>query len=165
VFTGAGTLAKAGTGSLTGQILTVFPPDRTEYFFTDNGPTFLQAAQDRFEEKFPFVEYKIFDCEKDPVAQGFEPHHFDLIVASNVIHATTDLAVTMGNLRKALAPDGILMFLEVTWRRAALDNVFGLLPGWWRFADKELRKRTALLTRAEWEKFLTSRDFLLPLPL
>ncbi|MDH4410932.1 MAG: SDR family NAD(P)-dependent oxidoreductase, partial [Verrucomicrobiales bacterium] len=149
----------AGTGSLTGQILTVFPPDRTEYFFTDNGPTFLQAAQDRFEEKFPFVEYKIFDCEKDPVAQGFEPHHFDLIVASNVIHATADLAVTMGNLRKALAPDGILMFLEVTWRRAALDNVFGLLPGWWRFSDKELRQRTALLTRAGWEKFLTSRDF------
>jgi microcystin synthetase protein McyG len=94
----------AGTGSLTGQILTVFPPDRTEYFFTDNGPTFLQAAQDRFEEKFPFVEYKIFDCEKDPVAQGFEPHHFDLVVASNVIHATADLAVTMNNLRKASLP-------------------------------------------------------------
>lgn len=149
----------AGTGSLTGQILTVFPPDRTEYFFTDNGPTFLQAAQDRFEENFPFVEYKIFDCEKDPVAQGFEPHHFDLIIASNVIHATADLSVTMGNLRKALAPDGILMFLEVTWRRAALDNVFGLLPGWWRFSDKELRKRSALLTRSEWEKFLTSLDF------
>ncbi len=149
----------AGTGSLTGQILPVFPSDRTEYFFTDNGPSFLQAAQDRFEEEYPFVEYKMFDCEKDPAAQGFEPHHFDLVIASNVIHATSDLKATLGNLRRCLAPNGILMFLEVTWRRAALDNVFGLLPGWWRFADTDLRKRTALLTRAQWEQLLTALEF------
>jgi len=149
----------AGTGSLTGHILTVFPPDRTEYYFTDNGPTFLQSAQDRFEEKFPFVEYKLFDCEKDPVAQGFEAHHFDLVIASNVIHATADLKATLNNLRKCLAPDGLLMFLEVTWRRATLDNVFGLLPGWWRFKDTDLRKRSALLSRSDWEKFLSTLEF------
>lgn len=149
----------AGTGSLTGQILPVFPADRTEYAFTDNGPSFLQAAQDRFGEEFPFVEYKMFDCEKDPEAQGFEPHHFDIVIASNVIHATADLRATLNNLRRCLAPDGILMFLEVTWRRAALDNVFGLLPGWWRFADSDLRKRSALLTRSEWEALLNDLDF------
>ncbi len=149
----------AGTGSLTGQILSVFPADRTEYFFTDNGPSFLQAAQDRFEEEYPFVEYKMFDCEKDPEAQGFEPHHFDLVIASNVIHATADLKATLANLRRCLAPDGLLMFLEVTWRRGALDNVFGLLPGWWRFSDTDLRKRSALLTRTEWEGLLGELDF------
>lgn len=149
----------AGTGSLTGQILSVFPPDRTEYFFTDNGPSFLQAAQDRFEETYPFVEYKLFDCEKDSVAQGFEPHHFDIVLASNVIHATADLRSTLHNLRKCLAPNGMLLFLEVTWRRATLDNVFGLLPGWWRFSDKDLRQRSALLTRTQWESLLTELEF------
>jgi len=149
----------AGTGSLTGHILSVFPPDRTEYYFTDNGPSFLQAAQDRFEEEFPFVDYKMFDCEKSPEAQGFEPQSFDIVLASNVIHATSDLRATLGNLRECLAPDGILMFLEVTWRRATLDNVFGLLPGWWRFADSDLRKRSALLTRAQWESLLTELEF------
>lgn len=144
----------AGTGSLTSNILNVFPSDRTEYVFTDNGPLFLQAAEDRFGEDYPFVEYKMFDCEKDPEAQGFEPHHFDIILASNVIHATEDLKATFHNLQRALAPDGILMFLEVTWRRAALDNVFGLLPGWWRFKDTDLRKDSALLSREEWEAFL-----------
>mgnify|MGYP001005791809 CR=1 FL=1 len=149
----------AGTGSLTGQILDVFPADRTEYIFTDNGPAFLQSAQDRFGESHPFVEYKMFDCEKDPAAQGFEAHHFDLVIASNVIHATADLKATLANLRRCLAPDGILMFLEVTWRRAALDNVFGLLPGWWRFSDTDLRKRSALLTRSEWETLLADLEF------
>lgn len=149
----------AGTGSLTSLILSVFPPDRTEYVFTDNGPSFLQAAQDRFGEAYPFVEYKLFDCEKSPVDQGFEPHHFDLVIASNVIHATADLKATLANLRRCLAPDGILMFLEVTWRRGALDNVFGLLPGWWRFSDSDLRKRSALLSRSEWESLLKELDY------
>ena len=149
----------AGTGSLTSGILPIFPADRTEYVFTDNGPLFLQSAQERFEEEYPFVEYTLFDCEKDPVAQGFEPHHFDIVLASNVIHATEDLKNTLGNLRKCLAPDGILMFLEVTWRRAALDNVFGLLGGWWRFSDSELREHSALLSREKWEELLTSLEF------
>ncbi len=149
----------AGTGSLTSEILSVFPAERTEYVFTDNGPLFLQSAQDRFGEDYPFVEFKMFDCEKSAEAQGIEPHHFDIVLASNVIHATEDLKKTLGNLRGCLAPDGILMFLEVTWRRAALDNVFGLLPGWWRFTDTDIRKDSALLTRERWEELLTELGY------
>ena len=149
----------AGTGSLTREILQVFPPERTQYVFTDNGPLFLQSAEDRFSEEFPFVEYKMFDCEKSPEAQGIDPHHFDIILASNVIHATEDLKTTLNNLRGALTEDGLLMFLEVTWRRAALDNVFGLLPGWWRFTDTDLRKDSALLSREKWEELLTDLQF------
>ncbi|MEM6279898.1 MAG: SDR family NAD(P)-dependent oxidoreductase, partial [Verrucomicrobiota bacterium] len=149
----------AGTGSLTSNLLSLFPAERTEYVFTDNGPLFLQSAEDRFGEKYPFVEYKMFDCEKDPEAQGFDPHHFDIILASNVIHATEDLKATFRNLQRALAPDGVLMFLEVTWRRAALDNVFGLLPGWWRFKDTDLRKDSALLSREAWVDFLSDLGY------
>ena len=51
------------------------------------------------------------------------------------------------------------MFLEVTWRRAALDNVFGLLPGWWRFTDTEMRKDSALLSRDQWEELLSDLGY------
>ncbi len=98
-------------------------------------------------------------CEKAPEAPGLEPRHFELVIASNVIHATADLKATLANLRRCLAPDGLLMFLEVTWRRGALDNVFGLLPGWWRFSDTDLRQRSALLSRSEWEALLTDLEF------
>ena len=121
----------AGTSSLTSKVLDVFPADRTEYVFSDNGPLFLQTAEEKFGEKYHFVEYKMFDCEKDPEHQvGL--HKYDIVLASNVVHATADLKETLKNLQRCLAPNGILMFLEVTWRRAALDNVFGLLGGWWR---------------------------------
>ncbi|MDF1754990.1 MAG: amino acid adenylation domain-containing protein [Verrucomicrobiales bacterium] len=144
----------AGTGSLTAKILEIFPSDRTEYVFTDNGPLFLQTAEEKFGEQYPYVEYKMFDCEKDPEFQvGL--HKYDIVLASNVVHATADLKETLKNLQRCLAPDGILMFLEVTWRRAALDNVFGLLGGWWRFTDKELRQHSALLSRKQWEGLLT----------
>ncbi len=144
----------AGTGSLTKEILPLFPADRTEYVFTDNGPLFLQSAKDKFSEAYPFVEYTLFDCERDPVDQGIAPHGFDIVLASNVVHATADLRQTLSMLSRCLAPDGLLMFLEVTWRRAPLDNVFGLLPGWWRFSDTDLRQHSALLTRARWEDLL-----------
>ncbi len=144
----------AGTGSLTAGLLDVFPADRTEYVFTDNGPLFLAAAEEKFGEKYPFVEYKMFDCEKDPEFQvGL--HQYDIVLASNVIHATQDLKATLKNIQRSLAPDGVFMFLEVTWRRAALDNVFGLLGGWWRFTDNDLRKHSALLSRQQWEGLLT----------
>lgn len=149
----------AGTGSLTKEILPVFPADRTEYVFTDNGPMFLQTAKDKFGEEYPFVDYTLFDCERDPVDQGIDLHNFDIVLASNVIHATADLKQTLGMLRRCLAPDGLLMFLEVTWRRAPLDNVFGLLPGWWRFSDTDLRKNSALLSRDRWQELLSECGF------
>ena len=149
----------AGTGSLTGEVLKVLPPDRAEYVFTDNGPLFLQGAKDKFGEQYPFVDYTLFDCEKDPVDQKLEAHSFDIVLASNVIHATADLNETLTKLRRCLAPDGILLFVEVTWRRPSLDNVFGLLPGWWRFADTKLRPHSALLSRGDWESLLTDCGF------
>jgi len=149
----------AGTGSLTSRVLPLFPSDRTEYVFSDNGPLFLQSAQEKFGEAFPYVEYSLFDCEKDPADQDIEPHHYDIVLASNVIHATKDLRSTLTNLRRCLAPDGVLLFLEVTWRRAPLDNVFGLLPGWWRFEDYDLRERSALMSRGQWEELLTALGF------
>jgi amino acid adenylation domain-containing protein len=149
----------AGTGSLTKEILPVFPADRTEYLFTDNGPLFIQSARDKFSEPYPFVEYTLFDCERDPVDQGIEPYSFDIVLASNVIHATADLKQTLAKLARCLAPDGLLMMLEVTWRRAPLDNVFGLLPGWWRFTDTDLRQRSALLSRSGWEQLLRDAGY------
>ncbi|NNE90007.1 MAG: amino acid adenylation domain-containing protein [Verrucomicrobiales bacterium] len=149
----------AGTGSLTQRILPAFPADRTEYLFTDTGPLFVANAKDKFGEQYPFVEYAMFDVEKDPVDQGIEPHNYDIIIASNVIHATADLKQTLNVVRRCLAPDGLFMFVEVTWRRAPLDNVFGLLPGWWRFTDTDLRERSALLSRSRWESLLTECDY------
>ena len=149
----------AGTGSLTRRVLPALPADRTEYFFSDNGPMFLAAAKEKFGESYPFVEYTVFDVEKSPTDQGLPTHNFDIVLASNVIHATADLRKSLAVVQQCLAPDGLFLFLEVTWRRAPLDNVFGLLPGWWRFRDSDLRTHSALLSRRQWEELLQDSGF------
>nr|AHZ46164.1 PKS/NRPS hybrid [uncultured bacterium 12-5D] len=145
----------AGTGSLTRAVLPSLHSDRTEYTFSDNGPAFIVEAKKQFADH-SFIQYTIFDVEKDPAEQGIDPHGYDLILATNVVHATSDLKHTLANLQSCLAANGILMFLEVTNRlRPSFDNVFGLLKGWWQYTDTELRPHSALLERHEWERLLS----------
>ncbi len=143
----------AGTGSLTREVLKVLPADRTEYVFTDVGPAFLTAARHEFCD-YPFIDYQTFDLEKPAGEQGLQPHGYDLILASAVLHATEDLRRTLANIEWCLAEDGMLLFLEPIHRRATTDTIFGGLPGWWKFTDTDLRPHHALMERAKWERLL-----------
>lgn len=148
----------AGTGSLTRNILPILPSDRSEFTFTDNSPIFFNEARKLFSD-YDFVEYELLDIEKDPSEQGVDLHSFDLIIATNVVHATHDLKHTLSIIKKLLASKGIFMFLEVTTPRISLDMVFGQLKGWWQFTDTELRKHSALLSREQWENLLKDCEF------
>jgi amino acid adenylation domain-containing protein/thioester reductase-like protein len=149
----------AGTGSFTRQLLPMLPANRTEYLFTDVGPAFLTAAKKRFAE-YPYVEYRTFDVEKDPQAQGIQPGSFDIIVGSLVLHATADLKQVLANLRSCLSEGGMLLFLEAFPRRHAWDLTFGLLSGWWRYTDIARRSHSPLLKRDQWLALLTECGYL-----
>ena len=116
----------AGTGSLTSQVLPVLPADRTEYLFTDIGPAFLTAAKSQFED-YSFIDYKVFDLEKAAAEQGIDPHGYDLILASDVFHATADLRLSFANVQSCLAADGMLVFLEPTHCRSGRGRKVGVI--------------------------------------
>src|SRR5262249_40078304 len=119
---------------------------------------FLGKAQRKF-AAFPFVRYEVLDIEKDPIAQGFDAHGFDVIVAANVLHATRDLAETLRHARRLLAADGMLVVLEGVGKIRMLDLSFGLTEGWWRFEDASLRPDYALLSTEGWKSALASVGF------
>jgi NADPH:quinone reductase-like Zn-dependent oxidoreductase/thioesterase domain-containing protein/SAM-dependent methyltransferase/acyl carrier protein len=149
----------AGTGTLTRTVLPVVPAHRTEYLFTDIGQSFLAAAQARF-TGHPFIEYRVFDLERDPARQGIPTGHFDLVIASNALHATADLRQTLAHVRQTLAPGGLLLFLEVVSAEWALANItFGLLKGWWRVTDGDLRPASPWIGRARWLELLADAGF------
>jgi len=151
-----------GTASLTSAILAELPEDRTEYVFTDVGAAFLDAAKTKLAE-YSFVDFKAYDLEKDASSQGFQSHSFDLILATDVLHATADLKLTLAALKSLLASDGVLLFVEVMQRMLYPEGlVFGLLDGWWRFSDPELRTDSPLLSRAQWHSLLLDCGFLQP---
>ncbi|NES40468.1 type I polyketide synthase [Moorena sp. SIO2C4] len=148
----------AGTGGTTSYILPHLNPNQTEYIFTDIGALFTSKAQEKFQD-YRFLGYQTLDIEVDPSSQGFESHRYDVIIAANVLHATTSLKQTLSHVRQLLAPGGILVLYEATTRSRWVDLIFGLLEGWWKFTDYELRPDYPLLNREQWKKVLSETGF------
>ena len=138
----------AGTGALTAHVLGMLPADRTDYVHSDLSPLFGREARQKF-AAYPFIRYELLDIEKDPVAQGFERGAFDLVLAGNVLHATTNLQQTLLHTRDLLAPGGMALVLEATRLPRWVELIFGLTDGWWRFSDDVRAGASSPLLSAE----------------
>ena len=148
----------AGTGSATELVLPELPAGRFDYVYTDISAGFFAEAEGRFGGSEASIEYRVLDIEKDPIAQGYDSHGYDLIIASNVLHATRYLEETLGHCRDLLAPSGQLLALENLRGQGWLDLTFGQLDGWWRFADS-YRPHHALASPAVWRQALGDAGF------
>ena len=148
----------AGTGGASSFLLPHLSAQRTEYIFTDISPAFTLQAQTTFAQ-YPFIQYQTLDIEKDPQAQGFKLHDYDIVIASNVLHATENLAQTLKHTRSLLAPGGLLLLLEGTAPQNWIDIIFGMTSGWWRFSDKQLRPSHPLLPGQAWCDVLQASGF------
>ncbi|MBA3773942.1 MAG: SDR family NAD(P)-dependent oxidoreductase [Ramlibacter sp.] len=149
----------AGTGGTTAHLLPELPADRAEYTYTDIGQLFLGKAKERFRE-YDFVEYRELDIEKDIEAQGFRPHYYDLVVASNVLHATPDLTETFNAVKQLMTAGGYLLVIEAVYPPPHwVDLTFGTTEGWWKCNDPALRPDYPLLTENRWRAFLKSLGF------
>ena len=125
----------AGTGGATLPILRSLTSDSEadflQYDFTDVSPGFFGAARNLLSEWSSKVTYKALDIELDAVAQGFTEASYDLVIASNVLHATHKMDNTLSNVRRLLRADGKLALIELTRLRPVWAIWAGLLPGWW----------------------------------
>jgi microcystin synthetase protein McyG len=148
----------AGTGGTTTYVLPRLQADRTNYTFTDVSPLFTERAREKF-QSFSFVDYQTLDIERNPATQRFDAHSYDIVLAANVLHATTDLHLTLKHVRELLAPQGLLILLEVTVSQRWLDLIFGLTEGWWRFKDLDLRPKHPLLSVQRWQGVLEECGF------
>ena len=148
----------AGTGGTTAHVAPRLPGDAVEYTFTDVGTAFVARARTHF-ASFPFMRFETLDLEREPEGQGFEGRRFDVVIASNVIHATSDLRRTLGRVRRLLAPGGLLVMLEVTAPQPWFDLTVGITDGWWAFADTDLRVDYPTLSRERWLQLLGECGF------
>ena len=146
----------AGTGSATASVLPELPEGLFDYMYTDISAGFFAEAEARFGDEA--IEYRPLDIEKDPVEQGFDAHGYDLLIASNVLHATRYLEETLAHCRDLLAPSGQLIALENLRGLGWMDLTFGQLDGWWRFADS-FRPHHALAGPAVWRRALGNVGF------
>ena len=147
----------AGAGSTSSFVLPRLPDDRSLYHFTDVSDLFLNRARTKF-AAFPFVRYGMLDIERDPGEQGYAPHSYDVVIAANVLHATTDLNATLQHVRSLLSSDGALVLFEATTPQSWYDTTTGLIEGWQRFADC-IRGDSPLLSPMQWTALLLANGF------
>jgi acyl transferase domain-containing protein/NADPH:quinone reductase-like Zn-dependent oxidoreductase/short-subunit dehydrogenase/ubiquinone/menaquinone biosynthesis C-methylase UbiE/acyl carrier protein len=146
-----------GTGGMTSFVLPVLPEHCTEYVFTDISSRFTAHAQHKF-ARFPFVQCRPLDIERDPSEQGFESHSFDVIIASDVLHATSDVRKTLARVKELLGSGGTLIVAELTHPWLFMTSIFGLLKGWWLF-DDDVRRDEPCISQQSWKKVLRDAGF------
>ncbi|MFI9237289.1 SDR family NAD(P)-dependent oxidoreductase [Streptomyces sp. NPDC053079] len=147
----------AGTGGLTAWLLPLLPADRTQYAFTDVSPAYFPAAQARFAD-YDFVDYRTLDLDVSPLAQGFTPESFDVIVAGYSLHAAKDVGRCLRHLASLTARDGHLIAVE-THAPEVLVGIFGMLDSFWQTDDTHLRPGSVLLPRHQWPPLLAEHGF------
>ncbi len=144
----------AGTGGTSRYILKELAEksDRIEYCYTDVSNAFLIFAKNKF-EKYDFVDYKIFNVNDDLASQGFSESSFDIICATNVIHATKNINKTLKKLNTLLRKDGVIIVSEMMSVQNFATCIFGLLDDWWNYEDRTVRlAHSPLLSRRAWEE-------------
>ncbi|MFZ0304442.1 MAG: SDR family NAD(P)-dependent oxidoreductase [Terracidiphilus sp.] len=151
----------AGTGATTMAVVDALKGHHVEYVFTDVSHAFVNAASSRFAAE-TCLRFRTLDIEHAVSKQDFAERSFDLVLAANVLHATRDIRQSLRHARSLLAPNGILILVETVRPKCWADITFGLLPGWWRFADSDLRASHPLLAAQQWVDLLLETGFETP---
>jgi 2-polyprenyl-3-methyl-5-hydroxy-6-metoxy-1,4-benzoquinol methylase len=154
----------AGTGGMTHEVLREIDGAFSSYTFTDISTGFFEKSQERLQTVgMGRMIFSALDIEKDPAAQGYALGSYDVIIASNVLHATRKLGETMANVRQLLRPGGYLLLNEVTGEMLRLRFIMSGLPGWWLGAD-DGRRFAPTITPLNGTKLCVTLDFLVSTP-
>ncbi|KAL4994903.1 hypothetical protein BDV10DRAFT_143330 [Aspergillus recurvatus] len=154
----------AGTGGVTRHTLSKIGTTRTGgplaelYHYTDISPAFFKAARKEFADWDDIMLFDKLDIEIDPASQGFELGSYDIVIAAQVLHATTAMTRTMTHVRKLMKPGATLLLVETTQDQPDTQFVFGLLPGWWLSEEPE-RAFSPTLSLPFWEQTLKASGF------
>lgn len=148
-----------GTGGATAAALSALGTSYGSYTFTDLSPGFVLDAEQRFgpegRDEAERTLFRAFDMTREPSAQGFAEHSYDVVVAVQVLHFSPDVAVSLANLRRLLKPGGFLVVSETTSCTDLLSPgmTIGTLPGWWNGINSG-RPLGPMMTLSGWDDAL-----------
>ncbi|KAI0205645.1 hypothetical protein F4808DRAFT_239972 [Astrocystis sublimbata] len=152
----------AGTGSATSRIFAALGENiagkLTKYTYTDISGSFFAEAAEEFKEYRSLMDFKVLNVENEPAQQGFDEGTYDVVVAFQVLHATSKISTTLANARRLLKPGGKLIVTELTSKIGRRSAVFGLLAGWWLGEDDD-RHWGPELSEEGWDQRLKSVGF------
>ena len=152
----------AGSGGTASSVLPVIERACKLYIFTDVSEVFLRQARVRFVD-YPFLEYKLLNIDVDTRLQGFALHQCDVIIGTNVLHATPFMRNTLHNSKELLRAGGMLIVNDLVATTAFYQHTFGMTDGWWLFAEvqdpERIGQESPLLSWRQWQALLLDNGF------
>lgn len=152
----------SGTGSMSAEVVKICDDiwgDQWEYYYTDISQSFFIKAEKKFENWKNHMKYSVFNVEQSPLAQGIPQNYFDIVLATDVIHATRNLEESLIHLRQTLRPRGVIFFTETIVEARDITYVFGLLEGYWRYEDVDWRPHHCCIAGEVWTQLLNKCGF------
>ncbi len=144
-------IAEIGTrsGSFTEFISQNLDFSNTTYTYLDTSSYFIEQKKSNVESSD--IKYSTFDMEVSPYEQGTDTHTYDIIIADNTIHRSSNVNTALDNIKSLLKGNGILIVIEQLENNCFVMNTAGFLEdGFSHFED--LRKDTflPLLNNEQW---------------
>ncbi|MCK0471884.1 SDR family NAD(P)-dependent oxidoreductase [Halalkalibacter sp. APA_J-10(15)] len=155
---GAGT---GGTSEIVFNHIDVMS-NKVQYYYTDISQSFVSFGKRKYGSQREYVDFKVLDIERDVHEQGYHDKQFDIIIATNVLHATKDISNTIRNIGHLIKDQGLLLINEATEKSSFASITFGLLDGWWLFKDGHRRiEGSPLLNISMWKEELGAHQLYL----
>lgn len=131
----------------------------SRYTWTDKSSALLENAAERFKVNASRMSFAVLDLEKDPLEQGLEAQHYDIVVCNLIAYTSADLNKALRNVRRLMKAGGKLILLESSNPDSLRASfVLGLLPSWWQ-AVEDKRKLCPLLSTTDWNEILRDNGF------
>ena len=148
----------AGVGGTSAGLVAALAPYDVQYTFTDVSNFFLAQGREMFADH-DFIDYRMFDINRPPAAQGFSACSFDVVVCANVLHNAVNVDDALAMLDRLLAPGGSMVFIDATAINHPLMISMEFKEGLHGFTDARAGTNAAFLTYEQWHSALARSPF------
>jgi len=141
------------------QILPVLPADQCDYVYVHQDESLLLKAGFNL-ENWNFVNVQALDLSQELTEENskIDLAVFDIVIVANTLYRSDDCAMSQKNIKKLLAPKGVLLMLERESDRF-MDMTFGLENDWWVHSSEESGPVPLLMTANAWRTELKETGF------
>lgn len=145
----------AGVGGVSIELIEALKDYPINYLFTDISRSFLNKARKRF-EKYPWVEFNLYDINKDYWKQNIIAASYDLILCNNVLHNANNILLVMKQLKEMIKPNGFLLILDETENNYTTLTSVEFLNGLNNIEDFRKENDQVFLNKQQWKSVINN---------
>lgn len=152
-----GHILEIGGGSSAGStasILSSLGDSFSTYTYTEISSEAFEEVEERLRGFGDRLSLATYDPYQPAAEQGLEEGGYDIVLASNSLHAAEDLDERLANARKLLRPGGYLVALEINTNDSlSLGTILGGLP------EGPSPSRRSALSLSQWDALVRKHGF------